>query len=416
MKIAIFSDLYTPGGATGGIVSSIRAQKTELENLGHVVTVFCPGLTTDEQNVFLVPTFMRPKVNGAMMARGPKTVAAYIREHFPDFSKFDIVHVNYEASCSIAGIFLAHEFNLPLAQTMHGREDMAIAVNVPKGARAITSTGLEQIHRHYLPHEIKVKTDDYQAPNYARARMWQLMINHAECADTIIVPSGHFGQKLEHYGVNKPVVVVPNGLPTEFTKPDFATRKYQDGDVLKMLWNSRVSSEKRFMPFLHALHKLKRPYMLYVYGDGNDLKKAQNYAKKYALKVKFFGAKPREVIIERMRSCHLSICASYNFDTQGMVLIEAEATGLPVLLCDPELARDLPRDGYLLTDGPSVDAIARTLNDFQPADIERMSKIMLEHRDETAQSTQIGKLLGAYKLAIKNHKKMRPQSGREAEF
>lgn len=409
MKIAIFSDLYTPGGATGGIVSSIRAQKAELERLGHEVTVFCPGMTTEEPNVFLVPTLMRPKVNGAMMARGPKTVAAYIRAHFPDLAKFDVVHVNYEASCSIAGIFLAHEFNLPLAQTMHGREDMAIAVNVPKGARAITSTGLEQMHRHYLPHEIKVKTDDYQAPNYTRARMWQLMINHAECADVIIVPSEHFGQKLDHYGVDKPIIVVPNGLPTEFTKPNFTVRKYHDGDVLKLLWNSRVSSEKRFMSLLHALRKLKRPYMLYVYGDGNDLKKAQNYAKKYALKVKFFGVKPREVIIERMQSCHLGICTSYNFDTQGMVLIEAQATGLPTLLCDPELARDLPRGGYLITSDPSSEAIAETLNNFQPAEIERMSKIMLAHRAETAQSAQIGKLLDAYELAIKNHKEMRPQ-------
>lgn len=405
MNIAIFTDLYTPGGGTGGIISSIRAQKSELEKLGHQVTVFCPGFKTSEPGVFLVPTFSRPKINGAMLSRGPKTVAIYICQNFHDFDKFDLIHVNYEASCSIAGIMLAKEFNIPLAQTMHGREDMAIAVNVPKGVRGITSTGLEQMHGHYLPHDVKIKTDHYQAPNHTRAKMWQLMINHAECADVIIVPSDHFGKKLDHYGVSKPIIVVPNGLPSEFTEPDFAVREYHDGDVLKLLWNSRVSTEKRFMPFLRALRRLKRPYMLYVYGDGNALKKAQSYAKKYAMKVKFFGARPRDQIITRMRDCHLSVCTSYNFDTQGMVLIEAEATGLPTLLCDPALAEDLPKGGYLLTAGPEIADIADALNNFKPEEIRQMSKVMLKHRQETAQSTQIDKLIHAYKVAIRNHKK-----------
>jgi len=413
MNIAIFSDLYTPGGGTGGIISSIRAQKAELEKLGHQVTVFCPGLETSEQGVFLVPTFPRPKVNGAMLARGPKTVAAYIRKNFPDFNRFDLIHVNYEASCSIAGILLAKEFNLPLAQTMHGREDMAIAVNVPRGVRGITSTGLEQMHRHYLPHEVKIKTDHYQAPNHTRARMWQLMINHAECADVIITPSNHFGKKLKHYGVSKPIITVPNGLPSDFIEPDFAAREYRDGDILRLLWNSRISTEKRFLPFLHALRKLHRPYILYAYGDGNALKKAEAYAQKYTMNVKFFGVRPRTEIITRMQDCHLSICTSYNFDTQGMVLIEAEATGLPALLCDPALAEGLPEGGYLLTAGPDADSIASTLNNFRPEEIHKMSKIMLAHRQETAQSAQIDKLLHAYKTAIKNHEKWRPQSSRQ---
>ncbi len=403
MKIAIFTDLYTPGGATGGIITSISAQKAELEKLGHEVVIFCPGLHTNEKNVFLVPTFARPRINGALMSRGPKLVADFIRKHYPDFSDFDIVHVHYEASCSIAGILLAKEFNLPLAQTMHGREDMAIATNVPHGARIATAIGLNQLHRHYLPHEIKIKSDHYQAPNQTRAKMWQLMINHANCADVIITPSNHFRCKFEHYSVEKPVKVVPNGLPPEFTTPDFPIRKYHDGDVLKMIWNSRVSTEKRFMPFLYALRKLNRPYMLYVYGDGNALKKAQTYAKKHQMKVKFFGAKSRSQIINRMKVCHLSICTSYNFDTQGMVLIEAEATGLPTFLCDPDLAEDLPRGGYLLATSPEVETMAEALNKLTPEQITKMSKVMLAHRQETAQSAQIKKLLNAYKLAIKNH-------------
>lgn len=404
MNIAIFTDLYTPGGATGGVISSIRAQKADLEKLGHQVTIFCPGLETDEENVVLVPTFKFPRINGALISRGPKTIVKFIHENFPDFSKFDIIHVQYEASCSIAGILLAKEFNLPLVQTMHGREDMAIAINIPHGMRLFVATALEKLHNHYLKHAISVKQDNYQAPNLVRAKMWQLMVNHAQCADIVTTPSRHFAKKLEHYGVTRPIIVVPNGLPDDFVKTNFPPREYHNGETLKLIWNSRVSAEKRFLPFLEALRELHYPYILYVFGDGNELGKAKKYVKKYQMPVEFFGARPREEIIAKMQDCHLGISASYNFDTQGMVLIEAEATGLPVFLCDPDLVESLPSGGYILSKGPEASKMAAALNALHPRDIEKMSKIMLAHRHETAQSAQIDKLLGAYRRAINSQK------------
>ena len=56
MRIAVFTDIYAPW-ATGGIVSSIQAQKRELEKLGHTVVVFCPGFDSDDPTVVTVPTF-----------------------------------------------------------------------------------------------------------------------------------------------------------------------------------------------------------------------------------------------------------------------------------------------------------------------------------------------------------------------
>lgn len=400
MKIAIFTDIYAPW-SDGGIATSVKAQKDELEKLGHEVCVFCPGFDAREKNVITVPSFKKLRINGAVIAKSPRKVEAFVLEKFPKFETFDLIHVHYEGGCSIAGIWLAKKFRIPLIQTMHGREDMAIAVNVPHPWKWLAATLLNKMHRKYLSHSIKVRHDKFQAPTRARAKMWELMVNHAEEADVVIAPTNHFGQKLEHYGVTKPIMVVSNGVADALVETDFAERKMESGDVLKMIWNSRVSCEKRIMPFLKAVAMLQRPYLLYVYGDGNCLGRAQRYAKKHHLKVKFYGRRKREKIIERMREAHLGIMASYNFDTQGMTLLEAEATGLPVFFCDPEMMEVVPSESFVLAGGPEAEAMAIALEKLEPEKVAKMSQRMLRHRKEVLQSQQINSLEKVYQLAKK---------------
>lgn len=404
MKIAIFSDIYEPS-SDGGIVSAIKAQKAELEKLGHEVTIFCPGFRTREKNVVLVPSRKWPRINNTILARKPVEVEAFILEKFPEFREFDIVHVQYEVSCSIAGIDLAKKFGIPLVITMHGREDRAIELNVPHPFKWLVATVLNCLHAHYLPHTIKVKKDKFQAPTRTRAKMWELMVNHAEQADVVTTPSVHFAQKLEHYGVTKPIVATPGGVAEDLVQIDFNERKMADGDVLKMVWNSRVSKEKRIMPFLKALRQLKRPYMLYVYGNGNQFKKAKEYAKKNGMKVKFFGAQPRERIIIRMQEAHLGVHSSYNFDTQGMVLVEAQATGLPVLITDPALTETVPMGGFLLASSKDPTGIALTLEGLKAEKVNGMSKIMMKNRRKVLQDERVKELVKAYKMAEKAKKK-----------
>lgn len=402
MKIAIFTDLYEPWG-NGGIVSSIKSQKSELERLGHEVTVFCPGFNSHDKTIITIPSHKWLRINGAVVSKRPALVKKYILEIMPDFAKFDLVHVHYEASASLAGVQLAKMFNLPLVQTMHGREDMAIAVNVGLPVRFITAAGLSFLHGRHLKHTIRVKRDKFQAPTFTRVKMWNLMVNQAEQADIVITPSNHFARKLEHYGVSRPVLTVSNGVPDDFLDVAAQPRELQDGDVLKMVWNSRVSKEKRIMPFLQALTMLKRPYILTVYGDGNQLKKAKKYAERHQLKVRFCGAVKRQKILQKMVESHLGIMASYNFDTQGMTLLEAEVMGLPVFFCDPAMAEVVPAGSYILSNGPEAVAMAIALDDLLAEQVLKMSKSMNAHRKDVIQSKQIKKLLEAYDVALQEH-------------
>lgn len=399
MRIAIFTDVYAPW-SNGGIASSIRAQKEELEKLGHRVTVFCPGSDAKEKGVITVPSFKHFKVNGSIMARFPEVVENYVLEKVPDFNKFDIVHVHHEVACSMAGIRLAQKFGIPLVQTMHGREDQAIALNVPHVCQFAMADGLNWLHGKYLKHGVKVRKDKFQAPTRTRAKMWEMMVNHANQADVVTTPSDHFAKKLEHYGVEKPIMVLSNGVADELVEAEFQERELKDGAILKMIWNSRLSREKRIMPFLRAVAGLKRPYILYVYGTGNDEKRARKFVKKHNMKVKFYGESSRKKILARMRETHLGIMASYNFDTQGMTLLEAEATGLPVFFCDPEMMEVVPRESFVLAGGPEAEAMAIALEGIPAEKIAEMSRRMLKERKSVLQSKQVKRLLAVYRRAI----------------
>lgn len=404
MKIAIFTDLYTPW-AVGGIISSIRAQKAELERLGHEVVVFCPGFAGEstEKNVICVPSHRFVKINGAAMSMRPPIVEEFLLAQYPELNKFDVVHVHYEASCSLAGVRLAKKFGIPLVQTMHGREDIAVDSNIARPLQNVVAGTLKFLHGKYLPHESRIECDNYQAPTRARAKMWELMVGQAQQADVVLTPSGHFAKKLKRYGVTKPVSTVSNGVSNDAMKADCAKRELGADEELRMIWNSRVSNEKRMMPFLRALRLLKRPYRLYVYGDGNAEREAKKYVRKHGLNVEFFGVRPWTEIVERMKMAHLGVLASYNFDTQGMVLLEAEATGLPVFLCDPDLTEPLPEGGYVLS-GASEAEMADALESIPVGSIARMSEVMLQNRWQISQSVAIKKLLEAYELAQKMKK------------
>ena len=220
--------------------------------------------------------------------------------------------------------------------------------------------------------------------------MWTLMVNHANFADLVITPSVHFQKKLKHYGVKKQIQVLPNGVSDELFIPDLKPRVFSAEKPLKIIWHSRVSKEKRIMPFLEALTKVQGAYQLDVYGDGNDFKKAKKYTRSHHLKVNFHGPTPFTKIYPEIIKSHLDVLNSYNFDTFGMTLVEAESAGTPALFVDPDLKEIIPASGAVFVKSletsnipPSSSEVTRAIDDLilHPDKITQMSTTMLSHRD-----------------------------------
>ncbi len=402
MKIAIFSDCYLD--STGGIVSTINAQKAELERRGHTVEVFSSAYPSSDreckkwaaQHVFPVPS-CRLIFRGVIpIARRPHIVEKWLLKSHPELKTYDVFYVHYEAGCSIAGLRLAKRLNIPSVQVMHGREDAGLEHLAPFGLRTVIGFGLNLFHSWYLPHPVKIARDDYLAKTFASAKMWTLMVNHANYADFVITPSRHFKEKLKHYGVTKDIKVLPNGLPDEIFAYIPTKRSYDPTrEPLRIIWHSRVSSEKRTVNFLKALSKVHCDYHLDVYGAGMELARAKLFAARHKLKVVFHGNTPFKTFYPKIAESHLDVLVSYNYDTFGMTLIEAESAGTPVLFVDPDMQEILPRGGYILANNPSSTAIAEAIDYLatHPGKIATMSEIMLNHRDEVKVSRVVDHLI-----------------------
>ncbi len=400
MKIAFFSDCYLD--LTGGIVTNINIEKAELERRGHTVYVFSSSYprTPKElkklasQHIYPVPSC---KVFGrglTPIARRPGVIEKWLLKTHPEIKDFDIFYVHYEAGCSIAGLRLAKKLGIPSIQVMHGREDVGEANLIPFGLRTFVATMLNWFHSWYLPHPIKVKRDNYLANTIAKAKMWTLMVNHANAASLIITPSNHFRQKLIHYGVKRKIIALHHGLDAQTLSKKLAPKTLEPSGTLEIIWHSRVSGEKRILPFLQALAQVNGKYHLAVYGAGSDLKKARRYAKRHRLNVTFYGNVNLETIRKELLKAHLDVLVSYNFDTFGMTLIEAEAFGVPVFIADPDLAEALLPGEYILSPDPYPAQMAKALEDVlaHPNIINKISQKMLANRGQNDVTIKIDNL------------------------
>ena len=425
LHIAIFTDVFL--GIPGGIPSSIRAQKTSLEALGHQVTIFCPGTQKDysnplnkfgadhDPNIILVPT-AKFLVNGAPFSKWTKYVTRFIEKKYPNLAEtFDLFHIHYEATTSMSGLLFAKKYGIKVVQTMHGREDMAIAINVPHPFKTLAATGINLIHRTTLKSIAKKSPKpDYQnteiknlAPTIARREMWQMMVRQANLADQVITPSAHFAKKLQLFGVTHPISVISNGIADqEIANFTPKIRNYQRSEPLRILWFSRLSKEKRILPFLESLRIAQKlepnfRFIFTIIGDGNQMSKVQKFCKKHfdEASIKILGTIPHQEILQKYtEDQHLSIINSYQFDTQGLTILEAAACNLPVIYADPDMSEIVPNHGGLCAKSPTPHAMAELLLKIyhQPEIIQKLSQNLAASEKTYLQSHQIKKLLNLY--------------------
>lgn len=129
--------------------------------------------------------------------------------------------------------------------------------------------------------------------------------------------------------------IIPCGVSLKrFNPVGGRIEKYVNGK-LNILFVGRLDPRKGIMYLLRAYQKLEKKFTnlrLIIVGEGPEKKKAGDFVKNHALQdVKFEGQVRSDVLPDYYRTAHIFCAPSYENEALGIVLLEAMASGLPVV-------------------------------------------------------------------------------------
>jgi len=153
--------------------------------------------------------------------------------------------------------------------------------------------------------------------------------------------------------VMKRVQVIPNMIRADQFRPPSVARK---ADPFVFLWAGRLERVKGIDLLLEAAKiladKSDRPFVIRLAGKGSCRRELEKQAKKLGVneRIRFLGRLSRDEILKEMQAANCFVLPSW-YEAFGVVLIEAMATGLPVIATasgGPDLL--VTRDNGLLID------------------------------------------------------------------
>lgn len=323
MKILFISDVYFP--RINGVSTSIETFRHELRGLGHTVHLIAPdypGSSADESDIMRVPSRQLPfDPEDRLMKFG------WVMEHLEKLrgEKYDIIHIQTPFVAHYLGIKLSRVLNIPCVETYH--------------------TFFEEYLHHYIPFVPRAMTG-------AVARRFSR--HQGNSLDGMVVPSRPMMEVLRDYGVTTHAEVIPTGLEPESFVPgngDDFRRKYgiaQDRPML--LFVGRVAHEKNIGFLLHVVDRVRKDIpevLLLIAGAGPAREGLEHEADRLGLSgnVMFIGYLDRHT---ELNSCYHSadiFVFSSRTETQGLVLLEAMAQGVPVVSTAEMGTRDVLREG-----------------------------------------------------------------------
>jgi len=214
-------------------------------------------------------------------------------------------------------------------------------------------------YAHYVPFEARATR------NVAR----QLTRAYANAADAVVVPTAAMERRLRELGVRSRIAVVPSGIDiATFARgarsQEFRSSLGVSSHQKMILAVGRLGREKNLEFALEAFAQLGDDDVRFVaIGDGPHRAALERFAAHAGVgdRVRFTGELPRERLPEAYASADAFVFASRT-DTQGLVLVEALAAGLPIVAVDTPQTRDVLADAARIV-RDDVSSLAAGLRD-----------------------------------------------------
>ena len=207
--------------------------------------------------------------------------------------------------------------------------------------------------------------------------------------DLVLAPSAGMRQMIRGYGVHTPTAVFPTGLDGSFfRKNEKRSREireqYAKGKKHLLVTVSRLEKEKNYGFLLRGIAELKREtgdnFQVLIIGDGSQKAELKVRASILGIQdvVTFVGNVPNEQVRDYLAASDLFLFASKS-ETQGIVLAEAMAAGIPVTAVHATGADDIIEDGVngFLTEEKEEVWAAKVTEALEPETNSRMKRAAL---------------------------------------
>jgi phosphatidylinositol alpha-mannosyltransferase len=347
MKICMVTDNYYP--YVGGIPDHIHHLAVELRRRGHVVKILTSSFggktietldhTPDEEHVFRVGRALLVPTNRSF-ARVPTAwrPTHQVQKYF-ESGRFDVVHIHGTLAPSLPIVSL----------------------------RASNAINVFTFHADFRRSLAYVILKPLLSP-YFRMIHGLIAVSERACASTARYFPG-------------PYRIIPNAIDVNFFHPDAAPLPTLAGDRPRVLFLGRFEPRKGLKYLLMALPEIVRhvpDVQLVAVGAGPfGYSYREHLARDLADHVVWPGLIPSEERPRYYRSCDVYCSPATGNESFGIVLLEAMATGRPVIASDIEGYRKvMGADGTegLLVPPCDPDAIAAAVVGLlkDPARRERM--------------------------------------------
>lgn len=382
MRVLMVSDVYFP--RINGVSTSIETFRRTLRDEGVEVRLVVPdyGNAQREEGVVRVPGRAVPRDPEDRLVRW-RAMHAAVRAAAADC---DAVHLQTPFVAHYAGLKAARALGLPVLATYH--------------------TLFEEYLQHYAPF----------LPSRllrAQARAWSR--RQCNALDALVVPSQAMQSRLFDYGVKTPMHVLPTGIPLrQFASgdgPAFRARHGIGAEQPVALFVGRVAHEKNIGFLLEAMQVVRRQRpdaLLLITGEGPAMLELQRQTVRLdvAANVRFLGYLDRQRELPDCYAAANAFAFASRTETQGLVLLEAMAAGLPVVALAEMGTLDIlgPRRGAIVPpDHPA--AFGQALCDFfnQNEDWPALSAEARRFADEWSDSAMAARLAGLYRNLVQTH-------------
>lgn len=345
MNVCMMTNTYLPH--VGGVARSVSTFAEEFRKQKHRVLVIAPEFEGPPLSARAAAIVERvPAIqnfNGSdFSVKLP--LAGGLSQRIESFAA-DVIHAHHPFLLGDTALRIASKKNVPIIFTHHTRyED----------------------YTHYVP---------FDSPTLKEVAIG-ISTHFANLCDGVIAPSESIARLIRRRGVEVPIRVVPTGIDVQaFADGDGARfrRKFKLApDAFVVGHVGRLAPEKNleYLAESVALFVQRTPQSLFlVVGGGPSEETLREIFSRHGIAEKLIlaGKHTGGALADAYRAMDVFVFASFS-ETQGMVLAEAMAAGVPVIALDAAGVREVMRDrrnGFMLPKNASPQTFAAHVAQLQ---------------------------------------------------